>query len=220
MSAPLIIYDCDGTLIDTETVYAEDCLAAFGRLGLPGWTMERYVDTFVGIPADIGWGFIERDYGGPLPAGFRQQVNAVIHQRFASGLRAAEGVREAVTAIGPLRCVASSTRLEPLIRNIARADLTDLFAPAIFSASQVRRGKPAPDVFLFAASQMGFDPPHCVVIEDSVPGVIAARRAGMRVIGFTGLAHDAARLDAKLREAGALAVVAHMRSLPETVRNA
>ena len=220
MSSRLIIYDCDGTLVETETIYAEECLAAFKQLGLAGWSMDRYVDTFVGIPADTGWGFIEREYGGPLPEGFRAAVNAGIHKRFETGLSEVQGARAAVEALGGPRCIASSTRLEPLIKNVARAGLSDLFAPSIFSASQVKRGKPAPDVFLFAASQMGFDPGHCLVIEDSVPGVIAARRAGMKAIGFTGVAHDAPRMAARLAEAGALSVISAMAELPAAVAGA
>ncbi len=84
----------------------------------------------------------------------------------------------------------------------------------------MRRAKPAPDVFLFAASQMGHDPKDCIVIEDSVPGVTAARRAGMRAIGFTGVAHDAETMAARLSEAGALAVAASMTELPALVRQA
>jgi beta-phosphoglucomutase-like phosphatase (HAD superfamily) len=122
-----------------------------------------------------------------------------------------------VLAINGHRCVASSTPQPHLTNNIRLVGLDDLFGSNIFSASQVRRAKPAPDVFLFSASQMGHDPQDCIVIEDSVPGVLAARRAGMRVIGFNGAAHDPALMDSRLREAGAIDVVSHMDHLPKLV---
>jgi beta-phosphoglucomutase-like phosphatase (HAD superfamily) len=116
------------------------------------------------------------------------------------------------------RCVASSTRHDHLIERIKRMGLDDLFGGHVFSASQVKRAKPAPDVFLFSASQMGHDPKDCVVVEDSVPGVLGARRAGMRVVGFTGAAHDADAMRAKLAAAGATHVAHHMAELPALVR--
>ncbi|MFM9976268.1 MAG: HAD-IA family hydrolase, partial [Beijerinckiaceae bacterium] len=132
-------------------------------------------------------------------------------------LQALPGVRQAVEAIGGARCVASSTEKHHLVANIRKAGLYDLFGENIFSASQVRRAKPAPDVFLFAASQMGHDPRHCLVVEDSVPGVLAAIRAGMRVVGYTGAAHDPVGMHQKLLDAGAIHVVAHMDELPSVI---
>jgi HAD superfamily hydrolase (TIGR01509 family) len=217
MTQTLLIYDCDGTLIDTETICAEVCLAAIHRLGLTGWTMERYLDTFVGMPADVGWGQIAALAGG-LPEGFNTAVDAEIERRFLAEMRVLPGTEQAVSTLAGPRCVASSTALPSLRRNLHTAGLIDLFDPSIFSASQVKRGKPAPDVFLFAASQMGFDPAHCLVIEDSVPGVTAARRAGMTVIGFTGAAHDPERLARRLGEAGAAAIVPGMAELASAVR--
>src|SRR6185295_6155870 len=111
---------------------------------------------------------------------------------------AAESLR-GVPALGHDVCVASSTRLEGLRRNLGTAGLLSLVDPHVFSASQVKRGKPAPDVFLFAASQMGVDPADCLVIEDSVAGVTAARRAGMEVLGFNGGSHVDDTLPDRLR---------------------
>ena len=100
--------------------------------------------------------------------------------RLESELRALPGVHEALSALAGRRCVASSTSLAPLRRNLGLAGLLGLFDPHVFSASQVARGKPAPDVFLFAAEQMGAQPGRCLVLEDSVPGVQAARAGSDR----------------------------------------
>jgi HAD superfamily hydrolase (TIGR01509 family) len=214
----LIIYDCDGTLIDTETIYAEINLKAYHLLGLTHWTMDSYVDAMVGIPVAAGRKVLEADYGGPLPADFEAGIEREVHRRFTEELQSLPGVRNAVSLIEGPRCVASSTSLVPLKRNLATAGLIDLFDPHVFSASQVSRGKPHPDVFLFSAESMGARPDNCLVIEDSVPGVLAARAAGMPVIGFTGVAHDRSRISARLKEAGAMAVIDHMAEWPAMVK--
>lgn len=219
MPHDLIIYDCDGTLIDTETIYAELNLAAYHRLGLTHWTLESYVDAMVGVPVSEGRKIIEAEYGRPLPPDFDEAIERAAQARMASDLAALPGVREAVARIEGPRCVASSTSMAPLRRNLTTAGLLDLFDPHVFSASQVARGKPHPDVFLFAAERMGVAPARCLVIEDSVPGVLAARAAGMAVVGFTGVAHDKPRTAARLREAGALAVIDHHDQWPELVRS-
>ncbi len=217
MPHDLIIYDCDGTLIDTETVYAEINLKSYHAIGLTHWTMESYVDAMVGIPVAEGRRILEREFGGPLPPDFEETIEREVKRRFAAGLKALPGVREAVTGIDGPRCVASSTSLVPLKRNLTTAGLIDLFEPHVFSASQVARGKPHPDVFLFAAEELGFKPEKCLVIEDSVPGVLAAKAAGMPVVGFTGVAHDKARMAARLKDAGAVAVIDHMDAWAELV---
>jgi HAD superfamily hydrolase (TIGR01509 family) len=213
----LIIYDCDGTLIDTETIYAQINLEAYHAIGLTHWTMDSYVDAMVGIPVSAGRKILERDYGGPLPSEFEDNIEREVRKRFNDELRALPGVRDAVGMVEGPRCVASSTSLVPLKRNLTTAGLIDMFDPHVFSASQVSRGKPHPDVFLFAAETMGMKPERCLVIEDSVPGVIAARAAGMPVVGFTGVAHDRARIGARLKDAGAIVVIDHMMQWPGVV---
>lgn len=217
MPFDLVIYDCDGTLIDTETLYGEVSLAACHALGLTDWTIDHYVDSLVGIPWSDGIKIIEAAHGRALPADFETRIEEAVALRLESELRALPGVREALIALGGRRCVASSTSLEPLRRNLGIAGLIDLFDPHVFSASQVARGKPAPDVFLFAAEAMGTVPGDCLVIEDSVPGVLAARAAGMAVVGFTGAAHDKARMSARLRAAGAAATLDDFAQWPGLV---
>jgi HAD superfamily hydrolase (TIGR01509 family) len=203
----LVIYDCDGTLIDTETLYAEVSLRFCHEIGLGSWTLDHYVQHLVGIPLADGFKVIEAALGRPLPGDFEARIEAAVAERLAQELRALPGVREAVSSLSGRRCVASSTSLEPLRHNLALTGLLDLFDPHVFSASQVALGKPAPDVFLFAAAQMDARPAGCLVLEDSVPGVQAARAAGMQVAGFTGVAHDKARMRERLLAAGAAVVI-------------
>lgn len=218
MISHAILYDCDGTLIDSETITGQVCAAALTAVGHP-MTAAEFNARFTGVPAADTWTILRREITVPLPADFNAAIDREIHRRFDEELLAIEGAREAVIAIGGRRGVASSTRLDPLRKNLATTGLIDLFDPHVYSASQVARGKPAPDVFLFAASQLGADPGETFVIEDSVAGVTAARRAGMAVIGFTGAGHGAADLAGRLFAAGAAQVVPHMRDLPGVIEH-
>lgn len=211
-----IIYDCDGTLIDSEHIAGSVCAEALSSIGYP-ITMEAFNSRFNGIPVAATWAMLRAEIGRPLPEGFNEAINAEIYRRMALELKPIEGVAEAIATIGGNRAVASSTSLEPLWRNLRKTGLADLFEPHIYSATQVARGKPAPDVFLYAASQIGVDPHQAIVIEDSVAGVMAARRAGMRVIGFSGASNGIVDLQDRLAQAGAVAVIRHMSGLPEAV---
>lgn len=214
MPFDLVIYDCDGTLIDSETLYSEVSLVLCHEIGLTQWTLDDYNTNLIGIPLVDGFKVIEAALGRPLPSDFESRIEDGVAARLERELRALPGVHEALRELAGRRCVASSTSLEPLRRNLGLAGLIDLFDPHVFSASQVARGKPAPDVFLFAAAQMGAEPENCLVLEDSVPGVQAAKAAGMQVAGFTGTAHDKARTRERLLAAGAAAVIDDYREWP------
>lgn len=212
----LVIFDCDGTLIDSEIIASAIDAEALTRLGRPT-TPAEFSRRFTGIPYRDIWALIEQELGRPLPDGFLEEMKIVSHKRFAEELTVIDGVHDAVAAVAGLglkRCIASSTQLEGLRRNLTTTGLIDVFDPHVFSASQCARGKPAPDVFLLAASQMGADPADCLVVEDSVAGVTAARRAGMPVIGFTGGGHADDELADRLSAAGAAVVLSAMRDLP------
>lgn len=211
-----IIYDCDGTLIDSEHIAGSVCAAALTSIGIPT-TVEAFNSRFTGVPAAKTWEILRAEIPFTLPEGFNDAINAEIHRRFDEELLPIPGVAEAVEAIGGLRAVASSTNLPRLRINMEKTGLARLFDPHIYSATQVARGKPSPDVFLFAASQIGVDPARAIVIEDSVAGVTAGLRAGMRVIGFHGASNGIADLDARLRAAGAAIVVDSMAQLPDAV---
>ncbi len=204
----LIIFDCDGVLIDSEVIFCAVDSAMLAELGHPTAPTE-IARRFTGIPHRDVWRTLADDHGFALPDALFDRIEAELFRRFATELVAIAGVADAVRGVRDLghdTCVASSTRLEGLRRNLATAGLLDLFGADVFSASQVKRGKPAPDVFLYAASQMGADPADCLVVEDSVAGTTAARRAGMKVVGFTGGGHADEGLGQRLAEAGAVGI--------------
>lgn len=211
-----IIYDCDGTLIDSEHIAGSVCAEALTRIGVP-MTMRAFNARFNGVPAKAAWETLRAEIPFDLPPGFNDAINAEIYRRYETELSVVPGVEDVVNAIEAPRAVASSTGLVRLKKNLEFTGLAPLFGEHIYSASQVARGKPAPDVFLFAASQIGVDPAHALVIEDSVAGVVAALRAGMRVIGFTGACHGAEDIGDRLAAAGAFSVIADLRELPRLV---
>jgi HAD superfamily hydrolase (TIGR01509 family) len=127
--------------------------------------------------------------------------------RFGSQLIAMPGIEAALSGIKSPVCIASSSAPERLQHTLSLVGLFNRFNPHIFSATQVGRGKPAPDLFLFAAKQMGVEPRTCLVVEDSVAGVMAAVDAGMRVIGFTGGSHCRPGHSERLRQAGAAEII-------------
>jgi len=201
----LVIFDCDGVLIDSEVIFCDvDCeaLARLGYVMAPSELARR----FCGTPHHVAWTTLSAELGFAIPDQLIEEVKAECARRFETELKAIPGVADAIAAAGAFGhppCVASSTGLPSLRRNLDIAGLLPRVDPHVFSASQVARGKPAPDVFLYAASQMGADPADCLVIEDSVFGVTAARRAGMRVVGFVGASHADAGLPQRLQAAGA-----------------
>ena len=138
-------------------------------------------------------------------------------QRYADDLRTIPYVGEAIAAIGLPKCVASSGTPEKIHHGLTCAGLYDLLAPNIFSASQVGRGKPAPDLFLFAAEQMQASPARCLVIEDSIPGITGALAAGMTVLGFHGGSHCRPGYADTLHAAGAIKTFDDMRQLPDLI---
>ncbi|MDH7795922.1 MULTISPECIES: HAD-IA family hydrolase [unclassified Beijerinckia] len=208
----LVIFDCDGVLINSEEIASHVCADAVAELGLI-MTPYDYASRYAGMPVAEAWRRVEADSGRPLPEGFREKVDTEIHRRFDIELAAIDGMAEVLRASSYPRCVASSTRLSLLQKNLAKTGLIQFFERGVFSVSQVKRGKPAPDVFLFAASQMGADPARCVVIEDSVAGVTAGRRAGMDVIGFMGGGHSSPAIKASLEQAGARRIAANAAML-------
>ncbi len=144
----------------------------------------------------------------------QSQVKQATLQFCAGDLQAISHVGEAVAAIDLPKCVASSGTPEKIRHGLTCAGLYDLLAPNIFSATEVRNGKPAPDLFLFAAAQMGMSPERCLVVEDSIPGITGALAAGMTVFGFCGASHCRPGYDERLRAAGAATTFGDMRQLP------
>ena len=182
-----MIFDCDGVLVDTEYVNNSAMAAYFTELGLPMTAAEATV-LFTGLDNAAVKAVGEAKYGVGLPDDFIQRVEE--QEQAASTyaeLQAIPGARHAVErviAAGIPVCVASNGEIAKMELTLGKTGLLDKFGGRIFSKDHVARGKPAPDLFLYAAEQMGFAPAECVVIEDSAPGVQGAMEAGMRVLGF------------------------------------
>ncbi|HYU11360.1 MAG TPA: HAD family hydrolase [Stellaceae bacterium] len=211
MGFDLVIFDCDGVLIDSEllSIHADQqCLAECGI----ELSSEEILECYTGISFAAMVADLEARHG-PLPADFADRHRLRLWPLFESELRAIPGVTAVLDALTCPTCVASSGRPDRLRHVLSLVGLFERFYPNIFSAVEVTHGKPAPDLFLHAAQRMGVSPARCVVIEDSLPGVTAAVAAGMTVIGFIGASHcrpgDAARLAAQ----GAVAVIDDMAQL-------
>jgi HAD superfamily hydrolase (TIGR01509 family) len=212
MRFDLVIFDCDGVLIDSELLSIradQECLAECGIELSMEEILGRYTGiSFAGMVADL------EARHGPLPGDFAERHRRHLWPLLESELRAIPGVTAVIEALNCRACVASSGRPDRLRHALSLVGLYDRFQPHIFSAVEVAHGKPAPDLFLHAAERMGVPPARCVVIEDSLPGVTAAVAAGMTVIGFVGASHcrpgDAARLAAQ----GAAVVIDDMAQLP------
>jgi len=209
----LVIFDCDGVLVDSEVISCRAHAETLTRHGYP-ITPDQFLDRFLGMSDREARLSIEAEIGCKLPDDFEALMNRAALERYARDLRPITHVDGAIDAIGLLKCVASSGTPEKIRHGLTCAGLLDRLAPHIFSATQVTRGKPAPDLFLFAAKQMRSPPVRCLVVEDSVPGVTGARAAGMTVLGFHGGSHCRAGHEATLRAAGAHRAIDDMRQLP------
>jgi HAD superfamily hydrolase (TIGR01509 family) len=212
----LVVFDCDGVLIDSEPISNRVHAAALTRLGYP-LTEAECVRRFTGMPDQAMYEIIEKERGAKLPDDYDERTKALILDAYRRELRAIPGVAAALAAIRHRVCVASSSRPEKIELGLGLVGLLERFLPHLFSASMVARGKPAPDLVLFAARRMGAAPERCLVIEDSVAGVTAAGAAGMAVLGFTGGGHCRPGHGDRLRAAGARLVFGDMALLPALI---
>jgi HAD superfamily hydrolase (TIGR01509 family) len=216
VNVDLVIFDCDGVLVDSEVISCRAHAETLTRHGYP-ITAEQVLERFLGVSDREARQTIEREIVRKLPDDFEQQVKAATLKFYEGDLQAIAHVGEAIGAIRLPKCVASSGTPEKIRHGLICAGLYDQLAPHIFSATQVSRGKPAPDLFLFAAEQMNAPPERCIVIEDSVPGVTGGSAAGMTVLGFHGGSHCREGYGKKLHDAGAAMVFDDMRQLPALI---
>ena len=216
MNLDLVIFDCDGVLVDSEVISCRAHAETLTRHGYP-ITAEQVLERFLGVSDREARQTIEREMGRELPDDFEAQMKQAALQRYTGELGAIPNIGEAIDAIRLPKCVASSGTPEKIHHGLTCAGLYDQLAPHIFSATQVSRGKPAPDLFLFAAEQMKAQPARCLVIEDSVPGVTGGCAAGMIVLGFHGGSHCPPGHAEMLRAAGATFTFDDMRILPDLI---
>ena len=210
MSPELIIFDCDGVLVDSETVacrVSAECLSEAGFAITTDEVMARYV----GVSLQSMLADVETRHERRLPEQFAALLRARMVDAFADSLQPIAGIEALLRALPGRRCVASGNAA--LRKTLAVAGLLHHFDPHIFDATQVARGKPAPDLFLFAAAQMDVAPAACLVIEDSVFGVQAGVAAGMPVIGFTGAGHCGDGHAERLSAEGAFTVCEDMEAV-------
>lgn len=214
----LIIFDCDGVLVDSEIIAASIEARLLTEAGYPIDTA-RLNERFAGLTWKDILVAVEKEAGLPLSAALIGKVEKQLDDKLAREVRAIEGAGAAALAIDLPRCICSNSSSHRLKAMLSRARLYDIFAPNIFSAKDLPEGrtKPAPDIYLHAAAQMGRSTDRTIVVEDSVHGITAARGAGMRVIGFTGGSHSWQGHADALTEAGAETVINRMADLPATV---
>jgi HAD superfamily hydrolase (TIGR01509 family) len=184
----LVIFDCDGVLVDSERLTVGVEARLLTELGWPH-TAEEVVERWMGRASAHQLDEVEARLGREAMLAFDARSSGELMEAFERDLRAVEGIEhlvERLQAAGIPTCVASSGTHEKMRLTLGITGLYDTFAGRIYSATEVAHGKPSPDLFLHAARQMGVPPERCVVVEDSVYGVRAAVAAGMTAYGFAG----------------------------------
>ena len=181
----LVIFDCDGVLVDSEVVAVEVDQRVLADLG---WnlTREEIVERFVGGTKEIFELQLEEFLGAPVPPDWDRRYTEWYRRAFEQELKAVAGIEDAIDRLSLPFCVASNSGHARIRSSLAATGLLDRFEGRIFSSDDVAHGKPAPDLFLHAAATLGVEPGRCLVVEDSRFGVEAARAAGMSVLGYAG----------------------------------
>lgn len=223
MAFSAILFDCDGVLVDSEVVGLEDTADYLSRHGF-AWTARDLVVRFTGKRMDLYRAELRREYerllaGRATDEGFERLFTGIIEMRQAARHRievvpgAGASLAAAAASFAGRLAVASSSGQQTLDDKIDRFGLRPHFGPHVYSADHVAHGKPAPDIFLYAAERLGMSPEACLVIEDSPHGVAAGVAAGATVWGFTGGGHCLEDHGARLVDAGAAQVLSDHPSL-------
>ena len=213
----LTIFDCDGVLIDSEILASKAFKIAMQVKHGINISLQEIIERYVGKSEASTNEDLQNRYGITLSPYYSDYEDQIRIDLFESELEAIPDVVELVMSVEGKKCVASSSSPQRLRHSLGLVGLWDIFSPHIFSAAQVKNGKPAPDLFLFAVQQMGVDPADCLVIEDSVAGVRAAVAAGMKVYGFVGGSHCGPDHAALLRQNGATEIFTVMVDLAKAL---
>jgi HAD superfamily hydrolase (TIGR01509 family) len=184
----LIIFDCDGVLVDSEMLSAAVLMGMMQESGLP-ITWDMFCADFLGRSFASAAARTEKRFGTSLPEDFQKRYRSRLLQHMRGRLQAMPGVQAVLINLRTPYCLATSSSPERLAVTLEETALEPWFQGKKFTASEVQNGKPAPDLFLHAALQMGVPPEHCLVIEDSEMGMRGAIAAGMEVWHFAGGAH-------------------------------
>ena len=211
-SIQCVIFDCDGVLVDSEILAAQ---VALRMLEPYGFTMDpsEYARVFAGKVEEDILSIIQHDYHINLPDGFLGKLLLEIEHTLDHELQPIPNTRKAIEKVPVTKAVVSNSRLVKVISSLEVAGLSDIFGKRLFAAEMVERPKPAPDVYLYAAQQLGVAPEKCLVIEDSKSGVQSAHGAGMPVVGFLAASHIPEGHEHILRQEGAFTTVANAEEL-------
>lgn len=210
MQPELIIFDCDGTIADTEYTHQLAVLGALEICGFPNYDVEFCLSNFVGRGMVHVQHVVEEREGRKLSPEFLTHYMRLCDELMLKGIDPLPGAMEAVKELRANYkiCVASNGETQTVKRTVQMVGMTDLFGiDHIYTKAQVLNGKPAPDLFLFAAKEMGVDPSKCVVIEDSIAGVTAGLAAGMLTIGIIGVSHDPEQVKINMKNTGVVHIL-------------
>ena len=184
----LVIFDCDGVLIDSESISAAVLIKELQAINI-GIDFDYVVKNFLGRSFPTVVTEIRDNFGSTLPSNFEEHYRSSLLDEFARSLKVTEGVRDVLQNLSVKSCVATSSSPSRVTRSLTLVKLKDYFGTNVFTASAVKNGKPAPDLFLHAAQMMQVRPEDCLVIEDSQYGVQAALNAGMDIVRYLGASH-------------------------------
>ncbi len=207
----LLIFDCDGVLVDSEPISNRIVAELLREIGIP-ISHEESIRLFAGTSMEYIRSYIQQTTGQAPPSNFEDIYRERSHAAFEQELQPVAGVAQALEVLRLPRCVASNGPLIKVEANLQITGLRPLFTNDLFSAYDIQRWKPEPDLYLHAAAQMKTAVSNCLVIEDSTAGVEAALRAGMRVLGYGGAGNSE-----RLQAAGATKVFEDMMELPALV---
>ncbi|MER8519165.1 HAD family hydrolase [Mesorhizobium sp. M0644] len=217
MTPELVIFDCDGVLVDSEMLSVS---ALLEMIALAGGNVSEDIayEHFLGKSMKSVREILASDFGLDLTDQHLTEMRSELMRRFREELKPMPGIAQVLPRLGVPCCVASSGTLERIRYALAVTGLLGLLEPHLFSAAMVARGKPAPDLFLHAADKMRAAPRNCLVVEDSPAGIEAARAAGMRVLAFTGGSHTGnPALKARLASSEPDFIFADMLQLPDLI---
>ncbi len=213
----LVIFDCDGVLLDSEIIACSADAEALRKIGYDIST-EQMAMRFAGVPDGAIDAIIEIELGKSLPKHFRADIKRTVLEKYRTELRSITGAHSLLSTLKTKKCVASSAAPAKLALGLVETDLYELVYPYIFSAHLVAQGKPHPDIFEYAAKAMNVHTAQCLVLEDSVAGVTAAVAANMKCIGFTGGSHCQTGHANRLQAAGAFQVIDRLEQLMDFVQ--
>jgi len=218
MSFDLIIFDCDGTLVDSEYLCNGVIADMMAEAGLPQYDADYNMTNFAGLSAPIAFERVAEETGKVFPSDIVETYARRVNESMADGLRLIAGVPETLAQFQGIydMCVGSNGERSTVLLSLQHAGLGGFFSDdVVFTKEMVKSPKPAPDLYFMAAQEMGADPARTLVVEDSAAGVKAGKAAGMQVIGMTAAYHDKGAHGVVLRAAGADEVTDRFIHIPD-----